>query len=399
VLLCIWLLTWCATGDEALAQPVGPADAQQRALGFERPVRAGDCSLVVRLGPDDLWDTLLGRESEFDLFEALEIRRLQPGPERVDIELEAPIRPFMVVQALVRRGGRQEILATEHIREPVSEWPANASCDVPPSADPRPRVLAHVETGWFVDSFAGLLKFENDVGGVEEFSISQASGRPMVAPTLSFALGRWDWNRGGGIWGEAHLLYGVKQVPCGDLIDPTSDPRCEKAVPQANRIQELLAEATSAEMYWTIRGEHFTLNRYSDWPVRPYLAFTYGSVFVLNSLDGKARNRHRLVMGLRTIGGKFRDSYVEGGQARNELLTEDNGDSFTGVTFAAAIVYAPGGIADKIGWLNRIWPSTRVFVRASLDRRKGRDSLDTSFGISYDFSSVAGGFVPRGVRP
>lgn len=347
------------------------------ATGFASSVGPGACSLDLDLGKGASWGGHL-------LLEGRNTRGVKATDRGRRLLLASAVRPGQTLQIDARMDGQLKWLDAFTLPGDPATWPNDLPCSVDRSSE-EPTWIASTDVGLKVDTFAGGPDFLS--GGYQPPTEVLAS--PLAAPTLAVRPMGWTRWGGGALWFDMRLAYSVSpSLACNGNPAPAY---CDGGTPGADDVEDIIKSATSAQVYLGPRLEFATLGPDSEFPTRAYVRGTLGSVWLLDTKDGKARDHRQLAGGLRVANGKLRDSFVEGGRALNELVTRDNEARLNRWYFSGGIYYAPGAPSFLPKWLGKA-PPTRIFVRVALDRASGPDYLQTWLGLSLDFSALAAPF-------
>jgi hypothetical protein len=251
--------------------------------------------------------------------------------------------------------------------------------------DQRDTFEASAYIGYAIDSFAAsdLRKYLNpqDSGGVTERIVGgfdfayRLYGDPMK-------------RKGHQLWIYGETVHGVRSADVDCQANPNS-PLCKdldfNPATAGDTITAILRNATSLEAFAGLRWEFATINKSSDSPARLYLKSQFGFLSVAR-FGGDVVDVHQyLGLGLTATSGTFKNSYVEIGRGKTDLVL-DNRTRRWKIDGFLSWGSSSGGALGVV----------RPFAQMTVDSDfgKGSDSVQTYFGIDFDLSFLWGGNKP-----
>lgn len=268
-------------------------------------------------------------------------------------------------------------------------------------------ITAHQESGGTTDrtsmavsgdaredfEVSGYLGFAIDTFAADEIQryLNQtANAKPQERGVFGFdfayrlinttsTVARKSWTRQ--IWVYGKTVHGARSSDV-DCEQNPAFPTCldakaslislGQAVP-SNALY-MLRNATSLESHVGVRAELLTVNLSHEHPAALYIKGQLGFISVAGS-DGDAKDAHRWAVGLTTTSGPLKGSYLEIGRGRTDLFATNRYKRYI----------FEGYLQQKI----RSTPfSFFGQIVADVDMGRGADSIQPSFGLTFDLDQL-----------
>ena len=247
---------------------------------------------------------------------------------------------------------------------------------------PRPGVDATMYFGVSVDTFSAdeLRRYLNPQ--------DSTTRRERFVAGFDFEyrlLGRDD-DRGSQLWIFGETVHGVRSADVNCGVDPDI-PVCRPfdIDTGARKVLYILRNASSLEAFAGVRWEFKDLNfggdsaAISTSAVKAYVRAQFGFLAVEQS-GGDVLNVDHVAIGLRTLRGQFRNSYIEAGVGRSDLYQLNRWPRLK----------IDGMLSIDVG-LGGAQPFVQMLVDA--DGRSGADTIQSFIGVDLDLGNIKGWFT------
>lgn len=297
--------------------------AAGRAQEIERPVKAGACTVTVKLAAPVGADTEVVLELNKKALPALPTN----GQALVTLVLKAPLTEGDVLRA--RRKDGSTVLDGDGTEVTVEKGEGPPECQARPApervGDGREPWVASAYAGEAIDNFAPA-----SVGGYANPEAGGKQNRFVGGFDFEFRVaGRAQSKRQVWIYGET--LHGVRTADVNCAPENTDKPAVCGKLTEGNpsgKLQYVLENATSMEAFAGLRVELLTLQSDTNFPAKFYVNGRFG-VMMLNGevkLDGPhldvnhAYRADHVSVGLLMPKSAFAGSYLEVGWGRTQLF-------------------------------------------------------------------------------
>jgi len=368
--------------------------AQTAVLTVPAPLKGGQCSLRIDIGPVDPSPSA---QVEIDLNGLWIGRQGAAGRDHVNFRLRAPLQATDVVRArlvTIQTAGPDWPFAFE-----VAPGTGPAECKAPSKSDTnddRDPFAASIYVGAAYDNFApaevGGYSPTNQGGYINTTAGGFSKTRGIAGVDFEFrVLGSPDDERQ--LWILGETLHGVRSgdVDCRDAKD--RPPICNAIAGKFNTDVQAsflyaLAHASSLEAYIAPRLELKTFQSGFPTPAKLYVTMRIG----INMLDDEAHeafDAFHVGAGLVAIKGPFESSALEVGWGKSDMFALDKGvTKWRRLKFDGLLSFPI--VSGKVPVLGQIFgDKTRGFVQMYADfdpTGRSADSVQTFFGLDFNLN-------------